>query len=352
MPNYVQNVITFSKDATEEEILGLFDKVLRPQVRKEEIPILPETANTGSEELSVLDYSSMVFDFNNLIPMPESLDIVSGTETEIGMYLHKKMEQLPKRIISYIKNSKSYQDVFHDGEAEKIKAEYHFLSKNIHPDVCADPMSLRTMVTLNTYYQQAFLSKGSFSSACSFWDFLVQGDPGWEVERLKRYLSEQNIPCDAYNALPLFIETEEGKKLFELGEICADNIAKYGAPTWYEWCCANWGTKWNACDSVVNADERTIEFQTAWSCPEPIVEKLADLFPNVDFTWCYADEDCGNNVGKYIHCNGILTEEEIFSGTSEAYAMYVKCWGENDCLYQDEDGNWNHYDCDTCPHPC
>jgi hypothetical protein len=27
------------------------------------------------------------------------------------------------------------------------------------------------------------------------------------------------------------------------------NIEKYGSPTWDEWCCEQWGTKWNACDA-------------------------------------------------------------------------------------------------------
>lgn len=50
----------------------------------------------------------------------------------------------------------------------------------------------------------------------------------------------------------------------------------------YEWCIANWGTKWGAYDS--NLIEREtgfakIDFNSAWSPPVPVVEKLAELFP-------------------------------------------------------------------------
>lgn len=33
---------------------------------------------------------------------------------------------------------------------------------------------------------------------------------------------------------------------WELGKAAWQNIRDFGAPTWYEWCNQNWGTKWNA----------------------------------------------------------------------------------------------------------
>lgn len=51
------------------------------------------------------------------------------------------------------------------------------------------------------------------------------------------------------------------------------NIQRYGFPDWYDWCCHNWGCKWNACDSEVSEEE--ISFETPWSPSMKIFEELA-----------------------------------------------------------------------------
>ena len=64
------------------------------------------------------------------------------------------------------------------------------------------------------------------------------------------------------------------------------NIEKYGAPTWYEWNCEHWATKWNACDTEVTeygSGSLHVQFDTAWDFPFPIFEKLVSDFPTLDF---------------------------------------------------------------------
>ena len=58
----------------------------------------------------------------------------------------------------------------------------------------------------------------------------------------------------------------------------------------YEWCWENWGTKWNFCDTTIIDDHelegvRTVvyRFDTAWSPPLPIVDKMSELFPDLEF---------------------------------------------------------------------
>lgn len=65
----------------------------------------------------------------------------------------------------------------------------------------------------------------------------------------------------------------------------------------YEWCILNWGTKWNACNTIMddisaNGKRVTLHFDTVWSPPIPIIEALLDRFPNVHFTLSYYEGGC------------------------------------------------------------
>ena len=63
---------------------------------------------------------------------------------------------------------------------------------------------------------------------------------------------------------------------------------EYGTASWYDWNCNHWGTKWNVrIDEVefdrVDANTLQVKFDTAWSPPVPIFEKLArDLKVAID----------------------------------------------------------------------
>lgn len=53
----------------------------------------------------------------------------------------------------------------------------------------------------------------------------------------------------------------------------------------YEWCCSNWGTKWNSYDHQVRTKTEwcyAIYFETAWTWPEPIIRAFMDKYPEVD----------------------------------------------------------------------
>lgn len=95
-------------------------------------------------------------------------------------------------------------------------------------------------------------------------------------------------------------------ELADWGDGYLSNLEKYGAATWYDWCWNNWGTKWNSCDAYWSGDDFVL-FDTAWSAPEPIYAKLAELFPDVHFTVCFADEDVGSNCGTIEY-----SEEGLF----------------------------------------
>ena len=103
-------------------------------------------------------------------------------------------------------------------------------------------------------------------------------------------------------------------------EMHDDFIERFGYADWYGWQINNWGTKWNASESIEFGDG--IEFNTAWSTPFELLVKLSLKYPEVTINVRYADEDFGHNVGEYTLLNGEEVESNIpEGGTYEAYIM-------------------------------
>lgn len=116
---------------------------------------------------------------------------------------------------------------------------------------------------------------------------------------------------------------------------------RYGYPSWYEWNCDNWGTKWNAYEIERNDNE--IEFETAWSAPHPIVEKLASFFPEVTFEHMWADEDTGYNCGTRQYSDGDVEWANLpESYSDEAYelAFELRPYLRDEMEYVDGKWRW------------
>ena len=67
------------------------------------------------------------------------------------------------------------------------------------------------------------------------------------------------------------------EQCLQIGKRYYDNYKDFGATSWHHWCIGNWGTKWNACELYM-ASEDIIVFYTAWNHPEPIIQKISELF--------------------------------------------------------------------------
>ena len=94
----------------------------------------------------------------------------------------------------------------------------------------------------------------------------------------------------------------------------------------YDWCIANWGTKWNACDVIVADDGFEIDFDTAWSPSLPVTLALSKLFPTLIFTHRYEEGGCDYS-GFSVFRNG--KEVDSAEGDYNAYAISNHDW-END----------------------
>ena len=90
---------------------------------------------------------------------------------------------------------------------------------------------------------------------------------------------------------------KDGKLMFETTEFPDGK----NDDRWYHWNITNWGTKWDACNVEIDyADESQIEisFDTAWSPPEPICERLREMFQDVNISWFF--DEPGMQVAGYL----------------------------------------------------
>jgi hypothetical protein len=79
----------------------------------------------------------------------------------------------------------------------------------------------------------------------------------------------------------------------------------------YEWCVANWGTKWRAFHVDRQEPEPgdgegtwqvVFHLDTAWSPPLPVIQKAAELFPLLSFELRYFE--CGCCFNGILCCSG------------------------------------------------
>lgn len=192
------------------------------RVKMEGIENLPLYMDTGEE---------LVFDFNKLIPMPESLNVTEGSIKEIAKECYRRRnKQKPE---------------MEDGEYEQ--------------------------------------------------------------------------------SLSLYEDESSEEALAKLGKKYITNKEKYGHETWYNWCCENWGTKWNACN-LATYNTNDISFETAWSYPAGIFNELGRRYPDRKIEIWYADEGDLMDSGYGVFEDGkwTITESE---NEEEGNRNYAIAWG-------------------------
>ena len=109
----------------------------------------------------------------------------------------------------------------------------------------------------------------------------------------------------------------------EQGKKAAACLKETGHVDWYDWSIANWGTKWGAYDyeERERADGRFVfKFETAWSFPETIFRKLAEMWPALTLAIVAFDE--GGNFG----CDGEFNGKNDYRCDREL--------GSDDALYE------------------
>lgn len=209
MPNWTTNNVTYKGDANEI-------KRLRETMSKD-------------------------FDFNNIIPMPETLLTVSSPAQDAA-------------VLAYV------TDGFTKPVTESIAREVHKICHGDNPFFTYD-----------------------------------------DRIRLRYTKLAETLDADEMVDLSLSLDGPSEKiSLKDKGKIYAENYEKYGTATWFEWAYDNWGTKWNACDVTEKASDNSVtwDFLTAWKAPFPVIAKIEQEFPDLGYEFWYTDEDdCQHSYG-------------------------------------------------------
>lgn len=252
--------------------------------------------------LELIKGEDTCIDFNKIIPMPKELSLPSSSDVEISIrYAISKMNGEDSAKITQI-----LRDTPHGFYGNYYN---HIFDRNITNE---------------------------------FIESRVQ-----EFEDYLKGVVEHPFDATDYEGLDI-------RNFEDLGNTYLRNIIKYGCDTWYDWCRTYWGTKWNAYSTHWDKVQSILEFDTAWSCPLPVLEELWHLCEEheVYFEGMWADEDGGCNTGYFdsnYYGTGSWDVRYIENGSDEAYEIYGELHGRSNCIGKDEDGHWVHYDCDTCP---
>lgn len=146
--------------------------------------------------------------------------------------------------------------------------------------------------------------------------------------------SEATIPVEDYYTKQATPKTLGDLRVF--AQLIHDNYVLYGQTDWYGWRNAAWGTKWNACDVCWHGT--AVTFETAWSGVPELLNTMAQKF-GLEFTYRYADEYIGNNVGSYeteVNELGEIWLQELI--VEDPTALACELWGiDPEELDYDED---------------
>jgi hypothetical protein len=244
--------------------------------------------NTIMREIQYDDGDYGSFDFEKVIPKPATLNITSGGSQGDAINVYMSAINPDNEDIGI--------DKFDKKEYQKVKALVMGSERFFKPTI-NDTMT----------YEEV-------------------------VKKSEEYFNRPSSPFDE--------KTADGHNLLTFGKLVIDNLVMYGCKDWYDWSCKYWGTKWNSYDSCpADSDSTSISFNTAWAAPHPVIEKLAEMYPDIIITHKWADEDWGNNTGKCIYNDPEIgnMEPEYLEG-KEAFMFAAEILGyDTDSYYLDND---------------
>lgn len=117
---------------------------------------------------------------------------------------------------------------------------------------------------------------------------------------------------------------------------------------WYNWNTKNWHTKWDACNPEIDVNSDTniqIRFDTAWSPPMPVFEKMVSMFPALSFNIEWEEEQEWGGRARGLCGEFTVVEEWDIPSSHADYEALGKDCGNCQRWYSDTPDEWY----DDCP---
>ena len=236
MPNHVKNIIKLTGAQNEIDYI---------------VNLITKTEEIDGE-------TQRIVDFNSLIPMPETLNVVSGGCSDECLRLY-------------------ISDVFCNDDIYGTKLKKH-------------------LGVLQRYNNSKLFGKINITTECLYTLAEISDRCSKLLEQYRA--DRKRIPFDEG---PWFRTTAD---VIAYGEQIYNNIEKYNAKDWYDWRIEHWGTKWgsynNEQDIMPNCTK--LKFETAWDIPYNFYVKLYEVIQrdckSLSCNIRDANEDCGSGMGE------------------------------------------------------
>jgi hypothetical protein len=167
----------------------------------------------------------------------------------------------------------------------------------------------------------------------------LKGDPATIREfyeaHTSRYHDGEGCYLDFNTIIPMPAALDCTAHFGDLSDTQQDNQRKYGYTDWYGWRRDHWGTKWNAYNCEIELHDPTVtgvgkgndialptaelyvEFQTAWSLPEAVLNEIVNLYPELDMLLECVEE--GGFFAGYIKYSNGEAEVRLEEGLWKEY---------------------------------
>ncbi len=130
------------------------------------------------------------------------------------------------------------------------------------------------------------------------------------------------------------------------GAVPFEEVGNPKANTWFHWNPHNWGCRDNAYGFerlAHRVNPQTMLFQVGWSPPHAVIQKLSEMFPDVQITHQWADDNVGFNCGLRDYLAGSFVDIALPDGSREAFEYAAKVMdidlAADKQLYLTEDGS-------------